>query len=156
MLRVASPHMELLVKNKLFPIILLILISIVFLFPLLSNNFYMSHDGEAHVARFAAYYKAFLDGQFPLRWAGDLNYSYGSPVFIFYYPLPGLLSIPLHTLGLSFENSFKVLISFFFGFSFVAFFLWAKEFVKDEAAFLGSLLYGLLPYHFLNLYVRGD
>ncbi|OGH16050.1 MAG: hypothetical protein A3C30_00660 [Candidatus Levybacteria bacterium RIFCSPHIGHO2_02_FULL_40_18] len=116
----------------------------------------MSHDGEAHVARFAAYYKAFLDGQFPLRWAGDLNYGYGSPVFIFYYPLPGLLSIPIHALGLSFEATFKLIIGMFFGLSFITFFLWAKEFVRREAAFLGALLYGLAPYHFLNLYVRGD
>ena len=148
--------MKTLVKNKFLPIIFLILISIFFLFPLFSNNFYLSHDGEAHVARFAAYYRAFVDGQFPLRWAADLNYGYGSPVFIFYYPLPGLISIPLHMLGLSFENSFKLLIAFFFCFSFLSFFLWAKEFVKREAAFIGALLYGLLPYHFLNLYVRGD
>lgn len=148
--------MKLLAKNKYFPIFLLILISTVFLVPLFSNNFYLSHDGEAHVARFAAYFKAFIDGQFPLRWAGDLNYGYGSPVFIFYYPFPGLLSIPIHSLGASFESTFKLLIGVFFSLSFITFFLWAREFAKREVAFLGAMLYGLTPYHFLNIYVRGD
>lgn len=148
--------MKQIIRDKLVPLFLLILISLIFIWPLFSDQFYLSHDGEAHVARFAAYYKAFQDGQFPLRWAGDLNYGYGSPVFIFYYPLPGLFSIALHILGSSFEGSFKLLIAFFFSLSFFTFFLWAKEFVKKEAAFVGALLYGLLPYHFLNLYVRGD
>lgn len=148
--------MKTIVKSKFFPIYLLILIAIVFLCPLMFNNFYLSHDGEAHVARFAAYYKAFTDGQFPLRWAGDLNYRYGSPVFIFYYPFPGLLSIPIHALGITFENTFKLLISLSFIFSFLTFYLWASGSVKKEAAFLGALFYGLAPYHFLNLYVRGD
>lgn len=148
--------MKIIIKSKFFPVYLLVLISIVFLYPLILDNFYLSHDGEAHVARFAAYYKAFTDGQFPLRWAGDLNYGYGSPVFTFYYPFPGLLSIPIHALGITFENTFKLLISFFFILSFLTFYLWASGSVKKEAAFLGALFYGLAPYHILNLYVRGD
>lgn len=142
----------------LFPYLLILLfIGIFFVFPLARNSFYLSHDGEAQIARFGAYIKAFSDGQFPLRWAGDLNYKYGSPVLIFYYPLPGIMSIALNAVGINLENIFKFLIGSFFILSFITFFLWARTLVEDNySALVGSLLYGLAPYHFLNLYVRGD
>ena len=148
--------MEKILKNKANALLLLIVISLFFVLPLFENNFYLSHDGEAQVARFGAYIKSFLDNQIPIRWAGDLNYRYGSPALNFYYPLPGLLSIPFHLLGLSLENIFKLIIIFSFTFSFISFYLWTKNFLRKEAAFAGALLYGLSPYHFLNMYVRGD
>ncbi|OGH14537.1 MAG: hypothetical protein A3G66_02100 [Candidatus Levybacteria bacterium RIFCSPLOWO2_12_FULL_39_17] len=147
--------MKLLINNKFKNIFFLILVSLIFVIPLFSSNFYASHDGEAIIARFGAYVKASNDGQFPLRWAGDLNFRYGSPVLIFYYPLPGIFLIPLNAIGISLENTFKIIIGFSFILSFVSFYLWIRELVKDEyAALLGGILYGLTPYHFLNLYVR--
>jgi hypothetical protein len=137
-------------------VFLLLLVSLFFISPLFTNNFYSSNDGEAQVARFGAYIKGFLDGQFPIRWAGDLNYRYGSSVLNFYYPLPGYLSIPLYFTGLSLETIFKILSGISFVVAFLTFYLWTKEFLKKEIALLGALLYGLAPYHFLNLYVRGD
>lgn len=134
----------------------LLAIGIIYLLPLWRVSFYNSHDGEAHVARFAAYYKAYLDGQFPPRWAGDLNFGYGSPVFIFYYPLPGTIASFLHGLGISLENAFKVIMTVSFILSFLVFYLWMLLLVKRKVAFFGALLYGFAPYHFLNLYVRGD
>jgi len=144
-----------LIKRNAF-IIFLLLIGLIFSIPLFHQGFYLSHDGQAHVARFAAYIKAFSDGQFPFRFAGTLNYGYGSPVLNFYYPLPGAIAIPFHFLGISLENIFKASIIFSFILSFFSFYLWIKELLKDEGlAFLGGVLYGLTPYHFLNLYVRG-
>ncbi|OGH06122.1 MAG: hypothetical protein A2W22_04420 [Candidatus Levybacteria bacterium RBG_16_35_11] len=135
--------------------IVLILVVLIGLVPLFSSSFYLSHDGQAHVARFAAYYKSFLDGQFPLRWAGDLNYRYGSPVFIFFYPLPGIIAIFLHLLGASFENTYKFIVGFSFILSFISFYIWTKEHFRKEVAIAGSIIYGLVPYHILNMYVRG-
>src|SRR3990172_9009087 len=92
-------------------VFLLIFISFLFLTPIFSPNFYMSHDGEAHVARFAAYFQAFADGQIPPRWAGNLNSGYGTPLFIFFYPLPGYIASLLHIFALNFENIFKLLVA---------------------------------------------
>ncbi len=137
-------------------LLLLFVASSFYFLPVLKVPFYNSHDGEAHVARFAAYYKAYQDGQFPARWAGDLNFRYGSPLFIFYYPLPGTIASGIHALGVSFENSFKIIMAFAFILAPLAFYAWASVLVKKEVAFLGSFLYGFAPYHFLDLYVRGD
>lgn len=134
----------------------ILIITSLFLFPLFRPEFYDSHDGEAHVARFAAYIQSFQDGQFPPRWAGNLNFSYGTPLFIFYYPLPGYLASFLSLTGLSLENIFKFIIGLNFIIAPVFFYLWAKLLFRKEVAFLGALLYAFAPYHFLDLYVRGD
>src|SRR3989338_1804987 len=60
----------------------------------------LTHDAEPNIARFAAYYQSFRDGQFPPRWAGELNYSYGSPVLSFSYPLPGYAATLFHFMGI--------------------------------------------------------
>lgn len=144
------------INRNIFYIILIILISVLFISPLLQFKFYKSHDGEGHAARFAAYYQAFKDGQFPPRWAGNLNFGYGTPVFIFYYPLPGYIASGIHAKGISYENSFLLLMIISFILAPLFFYLWIREYLNKDIAFLGGLLYGLAPYHFLNVYVRGD
>lgn len=137
-------------------IVIIVIICAAFLFPLFKPGFYVSHDGEAHVARFAAYFKAFQDGQIPPRWAGDLNSGYGSPLFIFFYPLPGYLASLIHLFGFEFETVFKILIYISFILAPVFLFIWLRRYSKDEVAFISSVIYSLLPYRFLDVYVRGD
>lgn len=142
-------------KNIIY-IFLIILLSGIFISPLLEFKFYQSHDGEGHAARFAAYFQAFKDGQFPPRWAGNLNFGYGTPVFIFYYPLPGFVASGLHAIGTSYEDSFLALMIISFLLAPLFFYFWMREYLNKDIAFVGGLLYGLAPYHFLNVYVRGD
>lgn len=136
-------------------IIILIFIHAIFLFPFFKPGIPLSHDGDGHVARIGAYYKAFQDGQFPPRWAGDLNFRFGTSVFIFNYHLPYYFATFLHMVGLNLEDSFKLVLGISFILSGVGFFLWLSKLVRKEAAFVGALLYGLAPYHFLNIFVRG-
>lgn len=141
-------------RNKY--IFLIGIICSLYLFPLIIHPFYVSHDGENHVARFGAYFKAFKDGQFPPRWAGDLNYSYGSPLFIFFYPLPGYIGSLFHAFGFNLQDSFKLVMGLSFIAAPVMFYLWARKLAQEHIAFLSAFVYGLAPYHFLDLYVRGD
>lgn len=136
-------------------IIILIFIHVVFLFPFLKPGIPLSHDGDGHIARIGAYYKAFQDGQIPPRWAGDLNFRFGTPVFIFNYQLPYYAATLLHLIGLNLEDTFKLILSISFILCGVGFFLWLSQLVRRDAAFLGAMLFGLAPYHFLNVFVRG-
>ena len=70
-----------------------------------------THDGLVHLPRIAAYYKALSDGQIPIRWAGDLNYGYGMPLFNFMYQVPYLIASIFVMLGLGLVNSFKITLS---------------------------------------------
>ena len=105
----------------------------------------------------AAYYKALADGQFPVRWAGDLNYGYGMPLFNFIYQLPYWISSFFIFLGLGLVNSFKITLSISFIFSGIFMFLFAKELVNDDKkAFLITILYQFAPFRLIELLVRGS
>lgn len=134
----------------------LFIIFCLFLLPLFNEGIYLTHDAEANIARFAAYFKAFSDGQIPPRWAGDLNFRYGSPVLIFYYPLTGYISSLMHFFGIGFETIYKILISVGFLGSFFTFYAWSRSKFSKNISFFAALIYFASPYHLLNLYVRGD
>lgn len=137
-------------------IFLILLISIIYLFPLYKNGLYKSHDGDLQIVGIAAAYKAILDGQIPLRWASDLNYGYGTPYFNFYYPLKDYAGSIVYGLGFSLQDSFKILMGLSFILSGVFFYIWMINIVDNKSAFLGAVFYSLAPYHFLDIYVRGQ
>lgn len=136
-------------------IFLLCIIALIFLFPVF-HGYYISQDGEAHVARFASYYQAFSDRQFPPRWAENLNYGYGNPALLVYYPLPGYIGSLLHLFSFSFEQSYLLLIALSFITAPITCYFWVKSFLKPQYSFFVAVLYGFAPYHLLNLFVRGD
>ena len=64
-------------KNKLFILGIFSLILII-LWPLFSNpGFPYTHDGQNHLARLSNYYLALKQGQFPPRWAPNLDAGLG-------------------------------------------------------------------------------
>lgn len=142
--------------KKYFPLLVLFTISSLYLYPFFHKGIFLTHDGENHIARIGAYYKAFANGQLPPRWAGDLNYGFGTPAFIFFYPLSGYVGSLLHAFGFTLTDTFKLLLAISFLAAPLTFYLWISRIVKPQTAFVSSLLYGLSSYHFLDMYVRGD
>src|SRR3972149_2678418 len=91
--------------------VLVILASLLVLWPFLRSGFYISDDGEWMVIRLSAFYQSLAEGQFPVRFLGRLNYSYGYPVANFLYP--GLLYFGsvLRLLGFSFVGAVKIILA---------------------------------------------
>lgn len=137
-------------------LLLLIGIVTIFLLPFFHQGIPITHDGETQIARFGAYIKAFQDGHVPPRWAGDLNYGYGTPAMNFYYPLPGYLATFLYFFTHSLEITLPILSITSSIIGAIFFFLWIKRYTNNLDGFFVSLLYSLAPYQLLNLYVRGD
>ncbi|EKD86794.1 MAG: hypothetical protein ACD_37C00141G0001 [uncultured bacterium] len=135
-------------------LVLIVVISFLYLIPILQPGFFIGHDNTPQVARIAARIQAIQDGQFPPRWAGELNYGYGIPGFIFFYSLSGYLGSFLYFLGFSLENSYELLMVLTFTLSPFFFYLWTNQFLKNKYAFVSSLFYGLAPYSFLDTFVR--
>lgn len=138
-----------------------LLIAALFLIPLAGMFFtpdmVHTHDGPVHLARIAAYYKALLDGQFPVRWAGELNYGYGTPVFIFLYPFPYTLGALFVWLGASLTLSFKLILAASFVLSGVFFYGWMLSLTRNKTvAAMATALYQFAPYRFVELTVRGS
>ncbi|MBI5620964.1 hypothetical protein HY949_04240 [Candidatus Gottesmanbacteria bacterium] len=126
------------------------------LWPLIRPGFYISDDGEWMVIRLSAFYQSLADGQFPVRFLGRLNNSYGYPVANFLYP--GFLYIGsfLHFLGLSFVTSIKAILVV----SVVGSALWTyaslKRLYSAFASIVGSLTFIASPYLLYDLYSRGS
>lgn len=129
--------------------------SLVALRSLLSVPFYTSHDGFTHTARIAAYLDTLKDGQFPPRWAKNLNGQFGSPIFTYSYPLVYFLGAALHLIGISYETAFRFLMVVGFLLAGIGVYLWLGRRFGRRAGFVGAMFYLWVPYHLLNVYVRG-
>lgn len=116
-----------------------------------------THDGLVHLPRMASYFKALKDGQFPVRFAGDLNYGYGVPLFVFIYQLPYFFSSIFLFLGSSLVNAFKIVLSLSYIFSGIFMLAWANEFFKDKKkAALAAIFYQFAPFRLVELLTRGS
>lgn len=115
-----------------------------------------THDGPVHLARMAAWYKAFQDGQIPPRWAADLNYGYGTPVLIFMYPFPYFLGAVFLSLGFGLVWSFKLILALSYLLSGIFMFFFVNKLLQDEKkAFLISLLYQFASFRLVEIIIRG-
>lgn len=116
-----------------------------------------THDGPVHLARIGAYVKALADGQLVPRWAGDLNYGYGTPLFIFIYHLPYAIAALYVRLGFGLVASFKLLLATSFLLSGVFMFAFAKAFFKNNTtAMVVALFYQFAPFRLAELLIRGS
>lgn len=143
-------------KNK-YLFLVLILSTIPLLYFIFNPLLFHTHDGLVHIPRIAAFYKALADGQFPVRWAGDLNYRYGMPLFNFIYQVPYFIASFFVFLGLGLAWSFKITLALSFLLSGVFAYLFGQSFFQDSRkAFLFAICYQFFPFRFIELLVRGS
>ncbi len=141
--------------KNLLPILILSLISLIPMFDLLHVGLPITHDGQDHIARIANFYQNLSEGNIIPRWAGNLNWGYGSPILMFLYPLPSYMASLIHFVGFPLVDSTKIVFGITYIFSGLAMYLWVSTFLGKRAAFISSLLYLFAPYRFIDLYVRG-
>lgn len=144
--------------NKYTYYILVILLSFLPLFFIFeTSDLHHTHDGLVHLARLGAFYKSLTDGQIPVRWAADLNYGYGMPLFNFIYHFPYLVASIFLFLGFGLVNSFKISLSLSFIFSAIFMFSFAKIFFEDnKKAFLVTIFYQFATFRLIEILERGS
>ena len=137
-----------------FPVVLLILIIPTFSFLLQPGMYWNMHDDMQMIRQFEME-KCFQDRQIPCRWAPDVGYGYGLPLFNYYPPLPYLIGQTFRFLGLSFVATIRytailqiILSSFFM-------YLLASSLFGPIGGLLSALFYTYAPYHAINIFVRG-
>src|SRR3990172_6802434 len=89
-------------------IFLIIVFSLISLWPFFKKGYFESHDGEWMVIRFSAFHQTLASGQFPVRFVDRLNNNYGYPVLNFLYPLPFYFAEIPKLLGFGFVDSIKI------------------------------------------------
>lgn len=146
-------------KGRLYssvPIVTILFLAFLAGFSLLHSGLPPTHDGEYHVIRFYEFDKIFRSGVLYPRWAPDLNYGYGVPLFNYVYPLPNYVASLLHLSGISFIDAFKLQM---FSASIVGgifFYLWTKHFWGEIGGVVSAIFYLYSPYRFVDIYIRGS
>lgn len=133
---------------------LILLFSLLGIKTLFHSGLFTAHDIWHQVVRLYYYSQAINDGQFPPYWVGQLAKGFGYPLFFFSYNFPWLMGVLLMKGGFDIATTMKTLfIISYLGSGFTMYFF-AKGILKDDlAAFLSSVLYLWLPYHFLVIFV---
>ncbi len=136
---------------------ILVLIPVLFAAsPLFGNGFIPTHDGEYHIIRFWQYFTMLSGGTLFPRWAPDLNYGLGIPLFTFQYPFPNLVGALFHVFGFSFVDSVKLVTATGYIVAVLFSYLWLKEKFGTFRAAIGALAGAFVPYWFLDMYIRGS
>jgi hypothetical protein len=114
-------------------------------------------DGVMHTIRFAAYYKEFMAGQFPVRWAHQFHYGYGTVLFNFVAPLAYVVSLPFIAIGLPLTAILKISFALTHIVGGVCMYLFGEKLFKSQkAAFVVALLYQFAPFRLVEMNVRGN
>lgn len=125
--------------------------------PYFHAGYFPTHDGEWAVVRAGEMFREIRDHQFPARYSGVLNFGYGYPLFNFAYPFPYYAATLLHVFKIGFVDSIKIIFVGSVFISFFGMFALSTRFWKNSAAgIISAVLYVLLPYHLVDLYVRGS
>lgn len=146
-------------KNHRMLVFIILLFSVGFslaLWPLLHPGFFVTDDGEWMIIRLSAFYQSFRDGQFPVRFLGRLNQSYGYPVSNFLYPGFLYIGTLLRGTGISFVSAIKIIFAFsVVGSSIFLHTLLRTKFTRLSAS-VGTFIFIISPYLLYDMYVRGS
>lgn len=136
---------------------LLIIAALAFLlWPLLRPGFFVSDDGEWMIIRLSAFFQSLRQGQFPVRFLGRLNQSYGYPVANFLYPGFMYLGSLIRAAGFSFVDTVKIVIALSVVGSALTVFLWLRTRFDRLPAAVGAVAFILAPYIIFDIYRRGS
>ena len=142
-------------KKKINLFILLLIISILPVISVFRTGTYESGDFNIHVRRSMEFYQLLSEGNIMPTWAGNLNSTYGYPLFAFNYTLPYYFISFFHLIGFSFITSLKLFLASNFVLSGLFMYFFSKNFFKsDLSAFLASIFYLFTPYHLISLHFK--
>lgn len=113
-------------------------------------------DGFLHLFRLTELDWMIRGGLVYPRWASNLAYGYGYPLFNFYPPLAYYLTETLHILGWTIADAFQITLGLIVVLAaFGAYTLGRAWFDTAETALLVSAAYVFFPYFLLDVYQRG-
>src|SRR5437588_11810774 len=76
--------------------------------PLLQGKLTSGHDAGEYSVRLAEFERVFRDGDLFPRWAPDVDFGYGSPIFVFLPPLVYYLALIPRLLGANLINALNM------------------------------------------------
>jgi hypothetical protein len=113
-------------------------------------------DGAAHLMRQAELNQAWRDGVFYPRWAPDLAYGYGIPLFHYAPPLLYQVTQLFSLSGLSLDVAMKATIILMIFLYSVGMYLFARDLYGPRAGLLAAAVYLYAPYRLREAYIQGN
>ena len=124
--------------------------------PLSAPGYFMSAHDARHTVYFMQMFDAALrDGALYPRWAADMVFGYGYPLWLILAPLPYYGAEFFHLLGLDLPSSIKALEAVGWYASALGMYLFASRVMDKNAGLVAGVAYLFVPYHIVDLYVRG-
>lgn len=140
--------------SRLLPLVIVIGLSLLFIRALFNEGLMSTHDAKWHTRRTIEMVAMLKEGYFPVRWGLELDNHFGIPLFNFIYPLPYYITSLFQFIGIGLITSHKLVVAIPYLLGVTGFYLLFLR-KGPKIAFFLSLIYALLPYHFLNIFVRG-
>ncbi len=142
-------------KKNINLFVLLLIISFLPIISVFRAGDYESGDFNIHIYRMMSFYNSLKEGILMPSWAGNLNATYGDPLFLFNYSLPYYIISFLHFLGISFITATKLYLGLSLYLSAICMYFFAKEILKSKlAAFSSAIFYLFAPYHLIDVHFR--
>ena len=90
------------------------------------------------------------------RWAMDLNYTYGTPLFQYYPPLVSYLVLAFRGIGLTWISAAKAAFTGILIFASLGMYIYARWlFARRRAALISAVAFLFTPYLLIDVYERG-
>lgn len=142
-------------RRLLLPLLALAILSVVAASPLLHAGWYISHEGHQPLERVIAMADEIASGDPYPRWVSAAYHGEGLPFFDFYSPFFYYAASLLYLAGVPLIASVKVALwgTFLGGAS--GMYVWIRRHAGDAGGLLAAVLYLFVPYHFVDIYVRG-
>lgn len=123
--------------------------------PLLRVGYPTIGDGLNHYYRLVQLDHLLRSGVWYPRWATDLAYGFGYPVFNYYSPLAYYLGALLHALGLSYPHALLGVYGLALALAVSGAYALAAARWGSVAGLAAAAAYGLAPYFYFNALARG-
>ncbi|MBN1219512.1 MAG: glycosyltransferase family 39 protein [Anaerolineae bacterium] len=130
-----------------FGVVIAALLTLFIIQNLLQPGLPVTADLPIHLYRTLEYQQAWAPGVIVPRWAPNLAFGYGYPLFVFTPPLPHLLALAFHLAGLTLETALKVLIILTILLYAIGMYLLARQVLDSIAAGLvAAVVYAFAPF----------
>lgn len=141
---------------RLDPYLLLIFaFSILALAPLTAPGYFIyAHDARHSVYFLQMFDLSVQDGAWYPRWATDMVFGYGYPLWLILAPIPFFAGELFHLIGFDFVSAVKLVDGLALLLSALTMYLFASRVLNRSAAVVAAMVYAYVPYHLVDLYVR--
>lgn len=122
-----------------------------------SEHLFVTHDGEYHIERTFNYVTAWKEGVLLPSWAQYYNDGFGSPIFVFLFPVAYWITSFINLLGISLVPTLKLSFIIFQFIAALSAYLWLRNGVRFSrlASYVGAMAFVYAPYSLVQVFARG-